>query len=109
MFLSISIPVYNAEKTLDQCIKSIIVQTFRDFELILVDDGSTDNSLQICKKWSLSYPEHIRVIHKENSGSLLTRRRCLQESVSKYLYIMDADDYLVDKDALRYIYEAIKI
>lgn len=108
MFLSISIPVYNAAKTLDQCINSIIEQTFKDYELVLVDDGSTDNSLQICNKWALSHPDHIRVIQKKNSGSLLTRRRCLQECVSEYLYIMDADDYLVDKDALRYIYEAIK-
>ena len=93
MFFSISVPVYNAEKYLDRCINSILSQTFSDFELILVDDGSTDKSLEICNNWKAKFPDKIKVVHKANSGSLFTRRICLFESAGEYLYVMDADDY----------------
>jgi glycosyltransferase involved in cell wall biosynthesis len=100
-------PVYNAEKYLDKSIKSVLEQTEKDYELILVNDGSTDKSLDICKKWQNRYPDVIRVIDKENSGSLFTRRRCLEESKGDYLYIMDADDTLVNKDMLKIIKSTI--
>ena len=103
MFLSVSIPVYNAENYLDQSIQSVLRQTENDFELILVDDGSNDHSLEICREWAEQYPEKIRVIEKDNSGSLLTRRICLEESKGEYLYIMDADDYLIDENAFKSI------
>lgn len=64
MFFSISIPIYNAEKYLDECLKSIMNQSEKDFELILVDDGSVDNSLKICYQWAKRYPQHIRVVQK---------------------------------------------
>lgn len=108
MFFSISIPVYNAEKYLDRCIESVINQTEKDFEIVLVDDGSKDDSVKLCKNWAVKYPNVIRVIEKENSGSLLTRRRCLEESIGEYIYMIDADDYLIDKDALKKIKEAIE-
>lgn len=98
MFLSVSIPIYNAEKYLEQSIESVLSQSMNDYELILVDDGSKDRSIEICRKWQKKYPQTIRVIEKENTGSLLTRRRCMQESKGDYIYIMDADDYLVDSD-----------
>ena len=101
MFLSVSIPVYNASMYLDECISSIMSQTEDDYELILVDDGSKDNSIEICRKWRELYPDTIRVIEKDNSGSLLTRRKCIEESKGEFLYIMDADDYLMDIDALK--------
>ena len=107
MFFSISIPVYNAEKYLDDCIESVLRQTEKDYELLLVDDGSKDSSLQICYKWQRRYPDVIRVVEKENSGSLLTRRRCLVESRGDYLYVMDADDYLLTKDFLSIIKDRI--
>lgn len=107
MFFSISIPVYNAERYLEKCLKSIIEQSERDFEVILVDDGSKDSSLSICKAWEKRYPGIIRAIEKENTGSLLTRRRCLQESRGEYIYIMDADDYLISNDALKIIKDSI--
>ena len=108
MFLSISIPVYNAEKYIDRCINSVMQQTFSDYELILVDDGSKDNSLEKCHKWESKYPDKIRVISKKNTGSLLTRRRCIKESKGDYLYIIDADDYLVDNGALQKVVDIIK-
>jgi glycosyltransferase involved in cell wall biosynthesis len=100
VFLSISIPIYNAEAYLDESISSIMRQHFDDFELILVDDGSTDRSVSICEKWIAKHPDTIRLIKKENSGSLFTRRRCLQESLGEYIYIMDADDYLIDDNMI---------
>lgn len=108
MFLSVSIAIYNAEKYLDKCIQSVLDQTENDYELILVDDGSTDRSVEICEKWQQHCPDKIRVIKKENSGSLLTRRVCLQESKGEYIYIMDADDYLIDPNAFKIIKETIR-
>ena len=82
-------------------------QSFQDYELILVDDGSKDNSVEICEQWVNRYPEKIRLVKKENSGSLFTRRRCLAESKGDYIYIMDSDDYLFRRDALVNIHDKI--
>ena len=65
---SILIPVYNVEKYLEQCLNSVINQTFCDYEVIIVDDGSTDNSSCICDSFAEKYPKKISVIHKENQG-----------------------------------------
>lgn len=107
MFLSVSMPVYNSSLYIDKCIESVVEQSFQDYELILVDDGSTDNSVEKCEEWVQKYPERIRLVKKENSGSLFTRRRCLSESKGSYIYIMDSDDYLIDKDALQKIHDVI--
>ena len=107
MFFSISMPVYNASKYIDNAIQSVINQTESDYELILIDDGSSDDSLEKCKKWQSEYPEKIRVIKKENTGSLLTRRRCMSESKGDFLYIMDADDYLLSNKMLEEIKKII--
>lgn len=107
MFLSISIPIYNAENYLDRCLLSIVSQTYQDYEIILVNDGSKDNSLNIIKKWHEKYPDKIRYVDKKNTGSLLTRRVCLQESRGDYVYIMDADDYLIESDALQEIHDTL--
>lgn len=96
MFFTVAVSVYNAGQFLDQCIESVIMQENNDYELLLVDDGSTDHSLMICEKWRSKYPYRIRIVHKDNEGSLLTRRRCLFESKGEFIYLMDADDYLVD-------------
>ena len=99
MFLSVSIPVYNAEDYIDDCIDSVMNQTMQEFELILVDDGSKDSSRDKCRVWQKKYPDRIRIVEKNNTGSLLTRRRCLEESRGDYIYIMDADDRLCDRNA----------
>ena len=65
--VSIIVPVYNAEKVLNQCVDSILCQTFKDFELILVDDGSVDKCPQICDNYAQAY-SCVKVIHKENQG-----------------------------------------
>ena len=108
MKLSVSIPIYNAEKYLNHSISSVINQSFQDFELLLVDDGSTDSSIKICKIWAEKYPKKIRIIEKKHSGSLLTRKRCIEESKYEYIYIMDSDDYLITNDAFEKIFETIE-
>lgn len=72
--ISIIVPIYNAEKTLDKCIKSVLKQTFKNFELILINDGSTDRSLDICNRYA-NGDKRIRIIDKENEGCIPTRKR----------------------------------
>lgn len=99
MFLTVALPVYNVEKYLRECIDSILDQTMTDYEILLVDDGSTDHSPQICDEYCKKFPDIIRVIHNSNQGSLLTRRCCLENARGQYIHLMDSDDKLIDKNA----------
>lgn len=108
MFLSIAAAVYNKEKYLDKFIESVIGQEIQNFELILVDDGSSDRSLNICKSWEKKYPDIVKVFHTENQGSLLARRECIKKSSGKYIYLPDSDDYLVDKLVTKKIEDTIR-
>lgn len=96
MLLSIIIPVYNAEKYIRQTLDSILSQPFRDYELLLVNDGSTDGSLVILNEYAKKTPL-IRVINKKNEGVSATRNRGIREAKGKFLYFMDADDLLHPK------------
>lgn len=89
---SVLVPVYNQKKYLKQCIESAINQSYKNFELVLVDDGSTDGSESICDIYHEKYPDLIRVIHKKNEGLLYARYTGIKESVGKYLLFLDADD-----------------
>lgn len=91
--VSIIVPVYNSEKFLDRCILSILNQKLKEFELILIDDGSTDNSLKICKKHA-SKDKRIKVINKENGGVSSARNLGLKMAVGKYVGFVDSDDYI---------------
>ena len=91
--LSVIVPVYNVEKYLKRCLESILVQSWNDYEIILVDDGSTDSSAQICDVYAEKY-EMIRVIHKENKGLSDTRNRGIEEASGEYVYFPDSDDWL---------------
>ena len=91
--VSVVVPIYNAGKKLEKCIKSILNQTFTNFELILVNDGSTDNSINICKKYELK-DNRVRVIDKKNEGSIATRNRGVMEASGDYIMFVDADDYI---------------
>lgn len=91
--LSVIVPVYNVEKYLKRCLESILVQSWNDYEIILVDDGSTDSSAQICDLYAEKY-EMIRVIHKENKGLSDTRNRGIEEASGEYVYFPDSDDWL---------------
>lgn len=91
--LSIIIPVYNGEKYLDACISSILHQTFSDFELLLIDDGSRDASGAICDRFAAA-DSRIRVFHVENGGPSRARNLGLREAAGQYVEFVDADDEL---------------
>lgn len=91
--VSVIIPIYNAETWLHQSVNSIINQTYKDWELILVDDGSTDSSLEVCNKFALSNSK-IKVIHKSNGGVTSARYFGLRSSKGQFVVFLDADDML---------------
>ena len=91
--ISIIVPVYNVEKYLRKCLDSILAQTFSDFELFLVDDGSTDRSGEICDQYAQSDPR-IRVIHQENAGQAVARNRALDVMQGEYVAFVDSDDFI---------------
>lgn len=91
--VSIIVPIYKVEKYLNRCIESIVRQTYRDFELILVDDGSPDNCPQICDEWALR-DERIRVIHKINEGVSSARNSGIDVAKGEFLYFVDGDDHI---------------
>ena len=99
ILFSIIVPVYNSEKYLEVCIESIINQTYEEFELILVNDGSTDESPYICDKYNSS-DDRIRVIHKKNGGVSSARNVGIDESKGQYLIFVDSDDY-IEKNLLK--------
>lgn len=103
--ISIIVPVYKVEKYLDRCVKSILAQTFTDFELILVDDGSPDNCPRMCDEWAKK-DERIKVIHKENGGAGQSRNVGLENAIGKYIGFVDADDWIT-KDMYEHLHNLI--
>lgn len=91
--ISVIVPVYNVEKYLEKCIDSILNQTFKDFELILINDGSTDNSGEICNHYA-NIDNRIHVINKENGGLSDARNHGIKIASGKYLCFIDSDDYI---------------
>ena len=104
--VSIIIPIYNCEKYLKECIESILMQTLKKIEVILIDDGSTDNSLKICKLFQSKDPR-IKVIHQENVGVSKARENGLKIATGKYISFIDADDY-IKEDFLEKLYNEIR-
>lgn len=100
--VSIVIPIYNAEKTLHKCIKSVLNQSYKDIEIVLVNDGSKDNSLKICRKYG-EEDKRIVVIDKKNEGSIKTRRKGVEIAKSRYIMFVDADDW-IHEDTLKILY-----
>lgn len=97
--ISIIIPVYNIEKYLNECIESVLNQTFDNYEIVLVDDGSTDKSGSICDNLSLRNPK-IKTYHKRNGGLSSARNYGIKHSKGKYVIFLDSDDYWLNKDIL---------
>lgn len=91
--ISVIIPVYNVADWLDVCIESVVKQTFAEFEVILVDDGSDDGSQDKCRQWAQN-DSRIKVIAKKNEGPSKARNRGLSEAKGKYVVFVDADDWL---------------
>ena len=90
--VSIVVPIYNVEKYLDRCIKSLINQTLYDIEIILINDGSTDSSKEIAERYSKN-DSRIILINKENEGGSIARNIGLDYATSKYIMFLDSDDY----------------
>lgn len=91
--LSIIIPVYNAEKYLSRCITSILIQPLLDFEVLLIDDGSKDDSFHICESFEMQ-DKRIRVVHKYNGGVSSARNAGIERASGEYLTFVDSDDFL---------------
>lgn len=103
--VSVVVPVYNVEKYLDQCVKSVLNQTYRDYELILIDDGSTDSSGMICDKYTED--SRVRVVHKTNAGLGMARNSGIEIARGDYVTFLDSDDYL-GKDALGILMNSVE-
>lgn len=101
--VSIIVPVYNVEEYIERCVNSLINQTLTDIEIILVDDSSTDSSLEICKKIALE-DNRIKVIHKVNEGAGMARNSALEIATGKYIGFVDSDDY-IEPDMFKSLYE----
>ena len=92
--VSIIIPVYKVEPYLDKCVQSVIAQTYKDLEIILVDDGSPDRCPQMCDEWAQK-DKRIRVIHQKNCGLSGARNTGIREAKGEWLYFLDSDDWII--------------
>ena len=92
--ISVIVPIYNAEKYLHRCIKRILTQDYTELELLLIDDGSTDNSGTICDEYAIK-DNRIRVFHKENGGVSSARNWGLDKAIGEYIMFVDSDDYML--------------
>ena len=91
--LTVIVPCYNVEKYLDKCISSIVSQTYTNLEIILIDDGSTDNTGKICDSWQ-EKDQRIRVIHKQNEGLSCARKTGIENMTAEYVAFVDSDDWI---------------
>lgn len=107
MKLSIIIPVYKVEHTLNQCIESVLEQSFTDYEILLIDDGSPDNCPQICDQWT-EQDNRLKVIHKPNGGLSDARNAGIDKAQGEYITFIDSDD-TIEKDTLSEIMNAFTL
>jgi len=107
MTFSIIIPIYKTEKYLNDCVQSVLSQSFTDYECILVDDGSPDNCPTLCDDFSKN-DKRIKVIHKKNGGLSEARNTGILQASGKYIIFLDSDDKLADNDTLKHLFDVIK-
>lgn len=105
--VSVIIPVYNVEKFIDKCLNSVVNQTLKEIEIIVVNDSSPDNSQKIIDKYVKMYPKKVRSFIKENGGVSTARNFGLDKATGEYISFVDSDDY-IDKDMLKKMYELAK-
>lgn len=106
MKFSVLIPVYNTEKYLEECLQSVLNQTYQDFEIVLVDDGSTDKSGEICDTYSRKYNSFVKVIHQANQGLICARRIAIEHATGDFCVFLDSDDYYKN-ELLEKLYELL--
>ena len=104
--VSIIVPIYNVERYLNRAIDSILKQTFTDYEIILINDGSTDNSFSIAQEYVEKYPERIRLITQKNAGLSAARNRGIDEALGEYVCFIDSDDF-IKPDMIERLYNQI--
>ena len=104
--ISVIVPVYNAEKYIEHCIQSLLEQTYKNFELILVNDGSKDRSLELCKAFA-EKDRRVKVYDRQNGGASAARNTGLERMEGQYVVFVDSDDY-VSKSYLENLYLAAK-
>lgn len=105
---SIVVPVYNVEDYLDECVQSVINQTFTDWELVLVDDGSKDNSYKMCLDYA-NADNRIKAFTQSNGGASKARNNGVEKSSGDYLMFLDSDDFYNDNDTLKIIAEKLEV
>lgn len=106
MLISIIIPVFNNQKHLKRCLDSVLVQTYKNIEVILIDDGSTDNSGEICDDYA-SKDKRIKVFHTINQGVSIARNLGLDNATGEYIMFVDSDDW-IEKNTLECVYNNLK-
>lgn len=104
--ISVIVPIYNVEAYLRRCIDSILCQTYKNIEIVLIDDGSTDNSPSICEDYK-KIDKRVKTIHKENGGLSSARNRGIDEAHGQYLCFIDSDD-VISQDYVSYLYSLCK-
>ena len=92
--VSVAIPVYNMEQYLPRCMETMLAQTCRDFEILLIDDGSTDGSGEMCDAYAAKHPDFIRVVHKANGGLSSARNAGIDAAKGAYIIFPDPDDWV---------------
>ena len=108
MKVSFILPIYNVEKYLSECVESILVQTYRDFEILLVDDGSPDNCPALCDEWAKK-DSRIKALHKSNGGLSDARNYGLEHAQGDYVVFVDSDDFWVNKDCLENLMNVVDV
>lgn len=104
--ISVIIPVYNCEKYLNKCVDSVLNQTYTNYEIILIDDGSTDRSSEICDKYE-KVSKKVKVLHQKNSGVSQARNNGVDIAEGKYICFLDSDDY-IEKEYFKFAIEKMQ-
>lgn len=108
MKVSFILPIYNVEKYLSECVESILAQTYSDFEILLVDDGSPDNCPVLCDEWAKK-DSRIKALHKSNGGLSDARNYGLEHAQGDYVVFVDSDDFWVNKDCLENLMNVVDV
>ena len=103
--VSVIIPMYNAERHLEECLNSCLEQTLEQIEIICINDGSTDGTAEILERYEREH-SNIVILNKENQGSGIARNLGIECAKGEFVAFMDSDDYYLDKDALQKLYDA---
>lgn len=104
--ISIIVPVYNVEKYIGRCVESLLAQTYKNIEILLINDGSTDNSLALCKELEAKYQNIIKGLNQENKGQSSARNYGLQNISGEFIGFVDSDDW-IEKDMYEYLHNLI--